>query len=332
MEKILNQDEIDALFHAARDRPPHRPSPDDQHKPVTPWNFRHAGLITREQLRAVTMLHDTFVRNLTRSLAAYLRVAFEVNLVSTEQITYSEFLQRVPEVNYVASAHLRPFGALAAIQLDLPLAFLMIDLLLGGPGEAAAEVREVTEVEEEILQGVVQLICRELQATWQPTIDTEFEFDERQRHTQILHLMLPNEKVLSLSYEIRMSAVSGMLITAFPAVAANALIRKLAQQASYRKHRVGFGGSSRLRERLVKCSFPVELILPGGTVSSQQLLALQRGSILPLHSRAHEPAVLYVGKQGLFVAQPVRSGSRRAAQVIQKIGAGDPRRSEKIDQ
>jgi flagellar motor switch protein FliM len=40
-------------------------------------------LITREQVRAVNLLHGTFVRNLTRSLAAYLRVAFEVNLVST---------------------------------------------------------------------------------------------------------------------------------------------------------------------------------------------------------------------------------------------------------
>jgi flagellar motor switch protein FliM len=87
-----------------------------------------------------------------------------------------------------------------------------------------------------------------------------------------------------------------------------------------------------LREKLEKSSFPVELILPGGTVSSRQLLALERGSILALHLRAHEPAVLYVEKQALFTAQPVRSGNLRAAQVVQEIGAADPHRSEKIDQ
>jgi flagellar motor switch protein FliM len=332
MEKILNQDEIDALFHAARDRAPQRASSDQGNKPVTLCNFRRAGLASREQLRAVNMLHDTFVRNLTRSLAAYLRVAFEVNLVSTEQITYSEFLQHVPEVNYVASTNLRPFDAMAAMALDLQLAFPMIDLLLGGPGEQVAEVREVTEVEEEILKGVVQVICRELQATWQPVIETEFRFDERQRQAQILRLMPPNERILALSYEIRMSAVSGMLSMAFPAVAANALIRKLAQQGSYRRHRAGSARTSNLRQKLEKCPFPVELILPGGTVGSRQLFALERGSILALHVRAHEPAVLYVGKQGLFTAQPVRSGNLRAAQIVQKIGAGDHRWSEKIDQ
>jgi flagellar motor switch protein FliM len=332
MEKILNQDEIDALFHAAQDRARERGPGRGEDKRVTACNFHRAGLISRDQLRAVNLLHETFVRNLTRSLAAYLRVAFEVNLVSTEQMTYSEFLQHVPEVNYVATTHLRPFDAMAAVELDLQLAFPMIDLLLGGPGKAIGEVREVTEVEEEILQGVVQLICRELQATWQPVIEAEFQFHERQRQTQVLRLMPPNEKVLSLSYEIRMSEVSGMLITAFPAVAANALIRKLAQQGSYRKHRAGSAEVSSLREKLEKCSFPVELILPGGTVRSRQLLALERGSILALRSRAHEPAILFVEKQGLFIAQPVRSGNRRAAQVVQGIGAADPRRSEKIDQ
>src|SRR5208337_3467370 len=331
MEKILNQDEIDALFHAARDRARDRGYPAGGDKHVTACNFRHAGMITRDQLRAVNMLHDTFVRNLTRSLAAYLRVAFEVNLVSTEQMTYSEFLQHVPEVNYVVSTHLRPFEAMAAVELDLQLGFLMIDLLLGGPGKPAGEVREVTEVEEEILKGVAQVICRELQATWQTVMEAEFEFDERLRQAQILHLMPPNEKVLALSYEIRMSELSGTLVTAFPAVAANALIRKLAQQGSYRRHRAGSAGASTLRGKLQKCSFPVELVLPGGTVSSRQLLALETGSILVLRLRVDKPAVLYVEKQALFAAQPVRSGTRRAAQIVQRIDSSDSR-SKKIDE
>jgi flagellar motor switch protein FliM len=332
MEKILNQDEIDALFHAAQDRAGDRKPTGGESKQVTACNFRRAGTITRDQLHAVIQLHDSFVRTLTRSLAAYLRVAVEVNLVSMEQITYGEFLQRVPEINYVVSAHLQSLDAMAAIVLDLQIAFPMIDLLLGGPGKPMAEVREITEVEEEILKGAAQMICHELQATWKPVIDTEIQFDERQRQTQIVRLMPPNEKVLSLSCEIRMSEASGMLMAAFPAVAATALIRKLAQQGSYRKHRAVSGVASNLREKLEKCSFPIALVLPGGTVNSQQLLGLERGSILALHLKSHEPAVLYVGKQPLFIAQPVRSGSHRAGQIVKAIGTPDPRRSENVDQ
>ena len=331
MEKILNQDEIDALFHAAQDRACEMKQVETRNKLVTACNFRRAGMMTRDQLHAVNRLHDSFVRGLSRSLAAHLRVAAEVNLVSTEQIAYGEFLQRVPEINYVVSAHLRAFDAMAAIVLDLQIAFPMIDLLLGGPGKPMPEVREITEVEEEILKGAVQIICREFQATWQPVVDSEIQFDERQRQTQILRLMPPSEKVLSLSFEIRAVEAGGMLMTAFPAVAATALIRKLAQQGSYRKHRPVSGIASNLREKLEKCSFPIQLILSGGTVSSRQLLELRKGAVLALHLKSREPAVLYVGDQPLFIAQPVRSGSHRAGQIVKAIGNPDLRRSENIE-
>ncbi len=332
MEKILDQDEIDALFHAAQDPSRERKSPRVESKHVTACNFRRVGMMSRDQLRAVNMLHDTFVRSLTKALAAYLRVAFEVNLVSTEQITYTEFLQRVPEVNYVVSAQVRPFDAMSALSLDLQIAFPMIDLLLGGPGKPMPEIRDVTEVEEEILKNVMQVICRELQGTWKPIVDAGFEFDERQRQNHAMRLMPPNEKVLSLSFEIRMSEASGVLMVAFSAVATTALIRKLAVEGSYRKHRAAPGASISLREKLQKCFFQTELILPGSTLSSRQLLDLQKGSILTLRLRSHEPAVLCVEKQPLFFAQPVRSGNHRAAQIVKAISIPDPVRRENLEQ
>jgi len=332
MEKILNQDEIDALFHAAKGRAVARKQADNQNKPVTACNFRRAGMMSRDQLRAVNELHDSFVRGLARSLAAQLRVAAEINLVSTEQIAYGEFLQRVPEINYVVSAHLPALDVMAAIVLDLQIAFPIIDLLLGGPGYLMPELREITEVEEEILKGMAQTICRELQSTWQPVIDTEINFDGRQRQTQIVRLMPPNEKVLSLSFEIRIGKAGGMLMTAFPAAAATAMMRKLAQQGSYRKHRAVSSVTSNLRGKLGKCTFPVELVLPGGAVRSRQLLDLKRGSILGLQLKSNEPALLYVANQPLFVAQPVRSGSQRAGQIVKAISIPGPRRSENSDQ
>ncbi len=332
MEKILNQEEIDALFYAAQDRAGRRKQAEGQNGPVTACNFRRAGMMTRDQWSAVNELHDSFVRGLARSLAAQLRVAADVNLVSTEQMTYGEFLQRVPEINYVVSAHLPALDVMAAVVLDLQIAFPIIDLLLGGPGNLMPELREITEVEEEILKGMSQTICRELQSTWQPVIDTEINFDGRQRQTQIARLMPPNEKVLSSSFEIRVGQAGGMLMTAFPAVAATALIRKLAQQGSYRKHRAVTTVTSNLREKLGKCKFPIELVLPAGVVSSRQLLDLKEGSILALHLKSNQPAVLYVENQPLFIAQPVRSGSHRAGQIVKLFSIPDAHRSENSDQ
>ncbi len=127
MEKVLNQEEIDAIVRMARSgsklevTPPAPPA-------VERWDVRHAGQIGRDQLQAINSLHEGFARNLTHSLGAYLRVAFSAALVSAEHLTYREFLQRVPEITYLASCRLDPTGVNAALQLDLKVAFPIIDL------------------------------------------------------------------------------------------------------------------------------------------------------------------------------------------------------------
>src|ERR1039457_6637438 len=99
MEKILNQEEIDALFLKAQGQGQGMSAASQgaeapaQH--VTVRDIRQAGQLGKEHVRAVSMLHDSFARNLTYNLGAYLRGVFEVNLVSVEQLSYAEFLQRI---------------------------------------------------------------------------------------------------------------------------------------------------------------------------------------------------------------------------------------------
>src|SRR5665213_4143953 len=163
-EKTLKQDEIDALFQAARSSQPESTQTEVRAR-VLPYNYASAGQISTEQLRAISILNDLFARNLTHNLAAWLRTRFQVNLVSAEQIPFNDFLLRIPEISYVASVRLEPLGALSVLQLDMALAPPVIDLLLGGDGREGS-LRELTDIEESILGSVVEIICRELTAAW----------------------------------------------------------------------------------------------------------------------------------------------------------------------
>ncbi len=136
MDKILKQEEIDALFGAARAS---GPVGGEAPLRVTPYNFSSAGQISNEQLRAISMLNDLFARNLTHNLAASLRSKFQVNLVSAEQIPFHEFLLRIAEISYVASVRLQPLGAVSVLHLEMSLVPPIIDLLLGGEGKGLHE-------------------------------------------------------------------------------------------------------------------------------------------------------------------------------------------------
>ena len=317
MEKVLNQEEIDAMVAAARSGG-RAALPSSAQQKVEPWDVRRAGQIGREQLQAITQLHEGFARNLTHSLGAYLRVVFAATLVSAEHLAYREFLQRIPETTYLASARLDPMGVNAALQLDLKVAFPIIDLLLGGEGKGMAATREITEIEEQILDSVARIVCRELGAAWQ-ALSLEVVFEERLEAGTALRLMPPEEKTLSLSFEITMPDVRGGLNLTLPASVSNALLRKISDNWSHRRPRGATDSRPRLMRRLLDCPFSAELAAGGVRVAVSALAALAPGQVLQFSRSATEPASLRIAGLEMFRALPARCGEVRAARVLERV-------------
>lgn len=325
MEKVLNQEEIDAMVRAARSGGTADASLPLQPQ-VEPWDARRAGQIGREQLQAITTLHEGFARNLTHALGAFLRVVFATTLVSAEHLAYREFLQRIPETTYIASCRLDPMGVNAALQLDLKVAFPIIDLLLGGEGKGMAATRETTDIEEQILDSVARIICRELGTAWQ-ALALVVNFEERLDTGAAGRLMAPQEKVLCLSFEVTMPEVRGGLNLAVPAAVSNALLRKISADWSHRRPRGISDSRPRLMRRLLDCPFQVELGATDVRVAVSALAALAPGLLLPFARSAAEPASLLVAGREMFRAQPARCGQTRAARILERVseaGAGSP--------
>jgi flagellar motor switch protein FliM len=316
MRKILNQDEIDALFIAANQT--RKPGTGSAKKKIEKVDLQRSSTLTAEQVHVVTTLHESLARRLGNSLGAYLRVGFEMNLVSAEQLTYGEFITRVPELTYLASVRILPLDARAAIQADLSLVFPIVDLVLGGSGSDLIEPRDLTEIEEEIFETVITLISRDLQITWSPVIELDIQFDQRQQYAQVQGLMLPNEKILSLSFEIRLPDSRGTLNMAFPAVVANALLRKLSTKWSYFERIPSRETRTRVRERLLESRFEAELSLPPSPFSIRELTSIEPGKILMLPKRANEPIPLNIAGKAMFSAYPVRQGTQRGARIARR--------------
>jgi flagellar motor switch protein FliM len=245
----------------------------------------------------------------------FLRVVFDCSLVSVEHLTYREFLQRIPERTYLASCDLAPFGAIAILQLDLGIAFLLIDVLLGGEGKSGELTRELTEIEEQVLEGIIRIICRDLKASWQ-AINLEFNFGAYQQVSQAYRLMPPDEKNLCLSFEVKMSDTRGTLNLAVPALVSNALLRKISADISYQRPHSPVEARQQIQRRLLECPFVVELSLPHLNVAIEELSKLVPGDTLSFPRAANTPAILQIDGVPLCSATPVRVNAGRAARVL----------------
>jgi flagellar motor switch protein FliM len=326
MRKILTQEEIDALFNAAKKAQ----KPSGPRKNVKPCDLRKLGTLNADQVRVISTLHESFARRLGNSLGAYLRVGFEMNLVSVEQILYSEFLSRLPDLTYLATMTMMPIDAHATIQADLSLVFPIVDLVLGGPGDEAIEPRELTEIEEQIFETVARVLARDLQTTWATVLEVNVEFEQRQQQAHIQGLMLPTEKILALMFEIRLPDAHGNMNMAFPAVVSNALMRKLTARRSHLERMPSRAARKQLQSRLLESRFSLDLSLPPSPLSIRKIAELEPGTVLVLPKRIQEPIDLNVAGKPMFQAYPVRHGRNRGARIERRLALNSGAKPEGV--
>ncbi len=303
MQNELNQEQIDAMLRAAHSGGAEAGLAKEPR--IELWDVRRAGQIRREQLQAITHLHEGFARSLTHSLGAYLRVVFAATLVSAEHLTYREFLERLPETTYLAACKLEPMGVDGALQLDLKVLFPIIDLLLGGEGKGISATREITEIEEQIVESVARIVCRDLGTAWQ-AVNLQVDFEKRMEPAEAQRLLLGDEKILSLTFEITVLELRGGLNLAVPVAVSHALLRKISADESDRRPRGRSDWRERLKHRLLECPFSAELGVNGLRAPVGELSQLVAGQMLALGKSAVEPAALLVAGVEMFRAAPAR--------------------------
>ncbi|MGB2592699.1 MAG: flagellar motor switch protein FliM [Candidatus Acidiferrum sp.] len=322
MRQELTQDEIDALFLAAQPR--HKTGIPPKKKNVEECDLSKSKALSAEQVRVVHTLHESFARRLSDSLGTYLRTGCEMSLASAEQLRYSEFLGRVPDKAYIASLRLLPIDAGVLVLMDLSLVFPIVDLALGGSGGDVTEPRDTTEIEDQIIETAIGLIARDLQTAWAPVAAFDIQFDQRQPRAQAQALMLANERILSLDFQVRLLDVQGSLNIALPAVVANALLRKLATPGSLSERIPSRNTRRKIRESLLVSTFLADLSLPPSPLSVRELLNIEPNYVLVLPIRADKPVHLNIAGGKMFDAHPVRKGSHKGARIERRSGLRPP--------
>lgn len=308
--------------------PPPPPAPDavtadDSGRNITPCNFRQTERLAAAQVRAVSTLNETFARSLTRALAAYLRVSLECTLTSVEQVPYRDLLSRLPELTYVASVVASTDHSVGLLQMDLDVVMPIIDLLLGGEGKPETNLRELTEVEHNVLEGVVRIVCHEVALAWQP-LGVSFEFQGREQVANLPKLMAPDERTLALSFEITMPELKGGMRFVFPGLLANSLLRRLAREGEYHRPKV-VTSDKRMRELVMDCGFEFDLSFRDLVVPATELVTMSAGEVLPLRRAVQLPATASVAGVAMFSGHAARIAGKRAAQIVEPLSTGEKR-------
>jgi flagellar motor switch protein FliM len=274
--------------------------------------------LSNENARALTAIFETFARRLASSLDAYLGTGLEVKLKSLDQSPIKEHIAGITPLSYIVPLALSTGSSTMIVQCDLGIAFPIIELLLGGTGMSISDPRELSEIEEEILQDVTSLVARQCEQSWRfPHLS--LTASRRTKPSLLAQYCAPNEKLTLAKFEIEIAGMTGLLQLLFPASFVSVLLNQIKADEPRRKTGLRYFPMPSIRERIVDCDFTLAASLPNLKVAVRDLIALQQGSVLKLRAPVRKPGMLTVEGQGIFEAAPVRNGSQKAAQLGSRI-------------
>lgn len=324
MSKILSQDEIDALLTSATALGPVASidGPFDGESVIV-YNFRRPDRVNKEQIRSLHFLHDRFARNVATSLSAYLRTITDVNVTSVEQFTYSEFLMSLPDPTAFYAIALTPLEGLGALELNPSVAFSMIDRMLGGSGRGMAPTRGLTEIEHNVIDGVVKLVLEHLTETWRNIADVRFRVSGRDTRPQMLQVAAPNEVVVLMGFDIKIGDARGMLNFCLPASAIESVGDSFTH-SWYRTHREP---TSDDRQQFWKVLGRLPMHVAATvetTLSARDLLELEPGDVIALGHRVTEPLQVRVRDTIKFDAVPTEDAGHAGVRIVQSVSAAAP--------
>jgi flagellar motor switch protein FliM len=299
-------------------------------RPIHNFDFRLAGRLSNEDARSLTLLHETFARNLSIALDAYLGTGLEVKLEALDRLPVKDHVASVAPSTYIVPFSLPSIPCVIVVECDMGLVSPIIDLLMGGKGTSPGIDRELSEIDEEILQDVIQLIARRAEGAWRLP-DHSLVPNRRVKPHLLPQSFPPNEKVNVVRFQLDIAGTSGNFQLVFPAAFASALIKTVKEDHPQRKGAVRYFPTPPLRERILDCDMEVTAELPGLRVSARDLIALQPGSVLKLRAPIGSPGMLTAGGRGLFEAMPVRNGPQRAAQVGRRATDTNSKKGMKND-
>jgi flagellar motor switch protein FliM len=278
-------------------------------------NFRYAGRLSNDNARILNTLHEKFAANAASSLEIYLGTTLELKLISLEQMAVPDYINGVSPNAYLMRCALNIMESNFLLEVGVPLVFPIIDLLLGGDGTVNEEIRELTDIDEEMLQSISELVLSQLEKSWK-SLNLALTPGNCIKVPMIPQVFPVNEKLVILMFQMTAGGATGLMKIILPTSFVGFLLRQLMAAHSKRAASARNSAKSSLKERILDCNFTLAADITEMRVLVKDLIGLKPGMHLKMKAPVANPGRLTVDSVEIFESVPVRNGAMKATQLL----------------
>lgn len=324
MAEFLTQEEIDSLLQAARQEAFSADQP--VRHDVISYDFRRPNRISKNQLRSIQNLHETFAETLSYYFVSKLQTVATVNVILVDQLFYSEYILSVTNPNCLYVFDIEGADGAGVLEISPPLALTLIERLLGGTAEQPRKPRSITPIEQAVLRGVVEHILADLTGAWRSVTECTFRYNRFESEPDFVQIAPSSEIVLVVSFDVSVGLNAFVMNICYATFALEEVIARLNMEtlaSRYVGRRRDQESSRTLQQHLSVIELPLVAELGKATITVREMLDLAIGDVLKLDTPITGELVVSLDGKPRFAARPGKVDDKKAIRITRVLGVED---------
>jgi flagellar motor switch protein FliM len=327
---ILSQDEINALLNVMPSMKAESSS--TQAKPIETkkiissrnkkaniekYDFTQPSQLSKDHLKALNSLHGSYARSLSSYFSMSLRTAVEIECTSIEQLTYGEYLSSLFDPTCVGVFGMKPLRGVGMIEIALPLAFPMIDILLGGPGNTKPYNRTLTVIEETIIMRVMERTLSTLQESWERSIEIKIKLERVENNPQFIQASASGDPVILILFDVKLDNAHGMMSLCFPFLTIQQSLTSLKREESpaFVDDEAMKLYKAMMQKHVRQIYLPISVRYSPSPVTLGELIELKKGDVVILQNTKKDQVQVLIAGKNKYYGKPGMTNGKRAVQI-----------------
>ncbi len=315
-DAALDQDEIDGIFAIGKDGEP----------PSTGFGaLLNRACIQHNRMPLLEACFDRLVRTLSSAMRSFTGNNVELKLLDSTSVRFGDYIESIPLPALISVFKAAEWNGYGLINVDSPLIYSIIDVLLGGRQGTPAlpvEGRAFTSIESSLIERLIRLVLKEMSATFSEVSQVAFRHERLEANPSLATIVHPTSTAILFGIDVGMEERGGRIEVLFPYATLEPVRSILQQMFMGEKF-----GRDRIWERhwareMLHADAELEVTLGRGTITLAELVALEVGSTLELACRPRDPVTMTCGDIPLFQGRIGRVGDQMAVRIEDWIRKG----------
>jgi flagellar motor switch protein FliM len=298
---------------------------DERGRKIKTYDFNRPNRFSKDHMRTLEMLHEIFSRGFTASVAAYLRTVAEIKVVSVTQLPFREYTMSLPRPDCIFVMKMEPLDGSILLEMNPELVLTLIDRILGGPGKAPTAARELTLIEQSVIEKIMNRGLESLQEAWLKVGHFQPKLTGYETTAQFVQIVAPNEIAAVIEFEVKINEVTGKMSMCIPYVVLEPIIGDLSAQKWFT---VGKKESTaetveNLTKVMKETSIPIVVRAGSARITVQELLKLKAGDVIRLNTSPSNEIDVLIENLIKLKGRPGVSSKKKALQVTKVCSPDD---------